>query len=762
MMHFSRCRSGHQTNRRRTWRKSIQLLLLLIVGSIPLSHKNILAQTTAPGLFPVARRDYLVTNAQPNRLTTADVNLDGKPDLIASCGSNTPFQARVFKGTASSFEEAAVVPMFGSVIAGDFNHDSKLDVVSTEVGIALGNGDGTFQAPAAVATITGADCALSSDNIDVGDFNKDGNLDVVVAAPNGLNVLLGNGNGTFQTPPITLSLGGFEAVAVLTGDINQDSNPDLIAATKNTNRIYAILGAGNGTFQISSNFDTCQMRDITAADVNRDGRLDIAGVCNGLTNSLQMYFGQGNGTFGSLQAMNPSNVHPWSVRAADLNSDNNPDLVVIGGDATIGGQASILLGTGTTSFQTPLTYPLPSTLPQGLAIADFDASGSLDLAMGNRINGAVGGFFMILRGAENGTFAQPVSLGGVSDAEGVVTADFNKDGNTDLAAANFATNDVSIYLSNGNGAFAAAIPFGAGSGPSALTTGDFNKDGNLDLAVTDQVSSSIAILNGHGDGTFITPSFFLLTANFRPSSIVSGDFNNDGNTDLAVAGPGAIALFQGDGAGSFQAAGTITGTSSSSSPSLARFLNALTVGDFNKDGKLDIAALVYSLGDDNVRIYLGNADFTFTIGLSFRAGRDPAHIIAADFNKDAILDLATVSITDDTLTVFIGLGAGFFLRSEHTAGLMPSYIAAADLNKDGNVDIAAVNLQSSNVSVFYGNGLGTFAAANFYGTQGAYAIAVGDWNKDGTADIATVGSFAETTLIAQPATRKRRGQITSN
>jgi hypothetical protein len=286
----------------------------------------------------------------------------------------------------------------------------------------------------------------------------------------------------------------------------------------------------------------------------------------------------------------------------------------------------------------------------------------------------------------------------------------------------------------------------------------------MDLAVANQVANSISILLGNGNGSFQSPSTFALTPNFHPSSIVSGDFNLDGNLDLASEGTGSIAILQGTSDGSFQVAGTIAGFGSSTSTAFARYLNNLALGDFNRDGKLDIAALSYGFGDDDVAILIGNGDFTFRSDLSYRVQSNPSHIIAADFNKDGILDLASVSIDDDVVSVLIGLGNGrFWPHEDYNVGLMPSYVAAADFNKDNTIDIAAVNVYSGNVSVLYGNGTGTFAPANYYGTPEAYAIAIGDWNKDGANDLATVGSTLQTTFIGQPpAPRKGRNQITSN
>src|SRR5262249_36675617 len=156
-------------------------------------------------------------------------------------------------------------------------------------------------------------------------------------------------------------------------------------------------------------------------------------------------------------------------------------------------------------------------------------------------------FFTSLSGVGDGTFLQPPRITGISNAQAVTSGDFNLDGKPDFVVANYGSADVSVFLGNGDGTFQAAVHYPTGMGPSAVVSGDFNKDGKPDLAVTNQYSDTISILTGLGNGSFVNTATFTLAANFYPSSIVTGDFNNDGKLDLAVEGAGALMLFPGNG-----------------------------------------------------------------------------------------------------------------------------------------------------------------------------------------------------------------------
>jgi hypothetical protein len=222
-----------------------------------------------------------------------------------------------------------------------------------------------------------------------------------------------------------------------------------------------------------------------------------------------------------------------------------------------------------------------------IAAADFNADGDLDLALINSILGVS----QVDVGYGNGGFSSAGSLfrDGAGFPAGVAVGDFNGDGKLDAAIANggsttYPYSGVSVSLGNGDGTFsqASGSPIAVGENLSAIATGDFNGDGKLDLAVTDEAGNTVSILLGKGDGTFEAPMTEVVGN--APVAMVAGDFNNDGKLDIATANSsdGTVTLLLGKGDGTF--------TQASESPYLVgQDPDAIAAADFNGDGKLDLA-----------------------------------------------------------------------------------------------------------------------------------------------------------------------------
>jgi streptogramin lyase len=312
--------------------------------------------------------------------------------------------------------------------------------------------------------------------------------------------------------------------SVATGDFNNDGNLDLVVANFGSGTISVMLGNGDGTFQPAVNYQVGSgPNGFVIGDFNGDGTLDIA-VGNFYSNTVSVLLGNGDGTF--QQAVNyavgsgPANV----MAGADLTGSGIVDLVTANlNDGTV----SVLMGNGDGTFQAAVNYQAgPGAI--GVVAGDFNNDGKIDLATANYYGNSVS----ILLGNGDGTFAAPTTYSVGGSPFFITVADFRGTGQTDLAVANLA-GGVSVLLSNGDGTLQPAVTYAAGANPTAVVAGDVNGDGKIDLVVSNYGSNNVSVLLGNGDGTFQSPQNF--SAGSGPNGVILGDFNGDGKFDIAVA-----------------------------------------------------------------------------------------------------------------------------------------------------------------------------------------------------------------------------------
>ena len=340
----------------------------------------------------------------------------------------------------------------------------------------------------------------------------------------------------------------------------------------------------------------------------------------------------------------------------------------------------------------------------------------------------------------------------------IAVGDFNGDSKPDLVVAGLP--NVAVFLGKGDGTFtqASGSPFsmyspsaGTDPLPSAFAVGDFNNDGKLDFAVSDFGYSfnNVPVLLGNGDGTFAASTAPANTNRPNSCAVAAADFNGDGGLDLAVGNDvyGALDILLGYGDGAFSEA--------VNSPI---FLGAIgqcsvAVGDLNGDGKLDLAIATSSA--NSVTILFGNGDGTFTAatGPSPATGKQPQSIVTGDFNGDGKLDLAIANAADNTVTILLGNGDGTFTQaagSPIAVGTAPYTIVAADFRANGKLDLATANSGSNDVTLLLGNGDGTFTqapASPFPVGKVPYSLVVGDFNSTGRPGLAVANSTDNTISI---------------
>ncbi len=339
----------------------------------------------------------------------------------------------------------------------------------------------------------------------------------------------------------------------------------------------------------------------------------------------------------------------------------------------------------------------------------------------------------------------PMSTGTNTLPDWTTLADVNGDGKLDLITSLYSTDSVTVQLGNGDGTFQAATTtlIAAGFGPAEVHAVSLRGNGTLDLIVGSYNHNEFAVLLGNGDGTFQNPVFYTAgSASSAPTSLTTGDFNDDGNLDVAVANneDNTISIFLGTGSGALNSLG--------SPINVGLNPEAIRAGDFNNDGYSDLA--VANHHDGTVTILLNNQNGTFTsstISVGSGAGSGPQAL--AIHGSGSSLLLAVANSYDNTISVMQSNGNGTFgTQTIVPVGNWPDDLSFTDFNNDGIPDLVVVNYNDGTVNIVLGNsggGGGYSVTGTFAVGTGPYSAAVGDVDLDGTPDLLVSNCFSNNT-----------------
>jgi hypothetical protein len=408
--------------------------------------------------------------------------------------------------------------------------------------------------------------------VSVADVNGDGKPDLLVVNECGSNgstcanstvgVLLGNGDGTFQTAVTYASgghglplSGGYGTVSLAVGDVNGDGKPDIVVANGcatsspgdclTDGTVGVLLGNGDGTFQtaVLSDSGGLYASTVVVADVNRDGKPDIvvANLCGTTCDGgvVGVLLGNGDGTFQPVVPYGSSGYQSYSVAVADVNRDGKPDLLVTNfcpasssecDNHLVNGTVGVLLGNGNGTFQSAVTYDTGGVFARSVAAVDVNGDGNPDILVANYISNSVG----VLLGNGDGTFRTAVTYasGGRAGSASLAVGDVNEDGRPDLVVAsqcdsNCANGSVGVLLGNGDGTFQAATPYeSGGASAQSVAVADVDGNGKPDLLVANFCASSVNCTNGAAASVGV----LINTSSVPYAALVQQPINSDGSS----------------------------------------------------------------------------------------------------------------------------------------------------------------------------------------------------------------------------------------
>lgn len=701
-------------------------------------------------------------DGDPSSVTMADVNGDGRIDLLTADSATGTVSVRLGDGTGgfSGTTEVAVGDYPVSVTAADVNGDGRIDlltanVASGTVSVRLGDGRGGFSGTTEVVA------GDETNSVTMADVNGDGRIDLLAAniSSSTVSVRLGDGSGGFSGA--TEVMVGSYPYSVATADVNGDGRIDLLTANAVGNTISVRLGDGSGGFIGDTEIAVGRGPiNVIAADVNRDGRLDLL-TANYSSHTVSVRLGDGNGGFGGDTEI-AVRWGPSNVIVADVNGDGRLDLLTTNYDSNT---VSVRHGDGTGGFS-GTTEIMVEGRPASVATADVNRDGRIDLLVANQVSGTVSVLLggetvaateVIATTSRSGPLTvsdvitltlvtdEPISATGtprltLGNGASATYAGLDGSGRPQFSYTVAAGDDIANLVVTGldlNGgtlgvasrtSFSAATQVAVGDNPNSVTAADVNGDGRIDLLTANADSNTVSVRLGDGSGGFLTNTE--VSAGSGSYAVTTADVNKDGRIDLLTANylSNSVSVRLGDGDGGF---------SGSHEVAVGGSPYSVTTTDVNGDGKLDLIAP--SRDRNTVSVRLGNGDGSFSGSAEISVQGETSAVATADVNGDGKIDLLAACSWNDTVSVRLGDGnGGFFGTTDISITGRPLSITTADVNGDGRIDLLTANTINDSVSVRLGDGSGNFSGTTEVAVGGGpYSVATADVNGDGRIDIIT-------------------------
>ena len=705
---------------------------------------------TIDGNFPNPISIDLGSFSSASWIVIGDMNNDGQEDIIVSSRSNNIVGVLLGNGQGSFSELYSYIANEDSLLYGHalgyFNKDNVLDIAAADL---INSGVMIFLRNSTQNLIQRNMISIENEYppqcIATGDFNKDGETDIVVGISfyDVITVFLLKYQAVFANKKTYDQGSGKHPNSITAGDFNNDQQMDLVIANSGGDNIEILMDYQNGEFRNQINYPTGENshpRYIVTGHFDRNNQLDIALVNYG-ENNLMIILNPANKNFNkSFQYSTGAESSPNSLAVDDVNNDGWSDVIVTNSKTD---NLGIFLGFDYTTLvmNQPIGFDR-GLAPQDITVADFNEDSIWDLAIACEGIGNV----TILLGNSDGTFMNKSSynVGVEFNRIKIVIGYFNNDSQLDLAAFSFGFRSLVILLGAGDGTFPQRLEYDIGFyTPVFIVPADFNHDGKQDFVAAYKMADNIGVFFGNENGRLSEQVLYSVPALSGPIWIAVGDLNNDNISDLVVANTdgGTIGLYFGVFNGTFNNL-TIYSTGEKSAPS------SIAIGDFDKDNSPDIAVL--NIGTKTIAIFYGYGNGTFPSPIFYQMKRNSllTTMIVEDLNNDTILDIAVTNFVDGYahIVVFYGLGKRRFLPAKMYSTEYPAeatWMTVKDLNKDGKMDFIISISKKDKVIIMItdkSEPLGPLVTLSTGTGSKPSAIAISHLNNDNQLDIVVVNS----------------------